>query len=90
MRSSEPATVPGGGHAGIATCAVHLTLGPATHAPRVITAEHEHCDLDPTINVRGCLYEHARMLLEMLQDLGHDVGIEISDDAFGELERIGS
>jgi hypothetical protein len=78
------------GHAGVATCATHLTLGPVGFAPLTIIAEHEHADLDPTINARGCVYEHARIVLEILQGVGYEAGIDVPDDAFGELERIES
>jgi len=78
------------GHAAVATRATHLILGPVGFAPLTTTAEHKHSDLDPTINARGCVYEHARLVLEILQGLGYEARIEVPDDAFGELERIES
>jgi hypothetical protein len=76
------------GHLGVPTCATHLTLGPIGHAPLTITAEHEHTNLDPTIKARECVYEHAQIVLGTLKGLGYEVGIDVPDDAFEELERI--
>jgi hypothetical protein len=76
------------GHEGVPTCSTHLTLGPAGHAPFIVTAEHEHTSLDPTIRARECAYEHANAVLETLNGLGYQAGLDIGDDAFAELERI--
>jgi hypothetical protein len=76
------------GHAGVPTCATHLMLGPVGHAPFIIVAEHEHANLEPTIKARECVYEHAGVLLENLKSLNYELGIDLSDDAFEELERI--
>jgi len=76
------------GHPGVPTCATHLTLGPVGHAPLTITAEHEHANLDPTIKARECAYEHAQIVLGTLKSLGYEVGIDVPDGAFEELERI--
>lgn len=76
------------GHEGVPTCSTHLTLGPVGHAPFTITAEHERANLDPTIRARECAYEHAQVVLETLKGLGYRVGMDVPDDAFGELERV--
>jgi hypothetical protein len=76
------------GHPGVPTCATHLTLGPVGYSPLTITAEHEHANLDPTANARQCVYEHARIALEILAGLGYQAAIDVPDDAFEELERI--
>jgi hypothetical protein len=78
------------GHEGVPTLATHLNLGPVGHAPFVATAEHEHANLDPVLKPRECVYEHADVVLETLKGLGHSVGIDVADDAFGELERVES
>ena len=76
------------GHEGVPTVATHLNLGPPDHAPFIVTAEHEHANVDPVLRPRECVYEHADVLLETLKGLGHSVGIDVADDVFGELERV--
>jgi hypothetical protein len=76
------------GHEGVPTCATHLTLGPVGHAPFIVTAEHEHTSLDPTIRARECAYEHAQAVLEALKGLGYHVGVDVGEGAFVELERV--
>ncbi len=76
------------GHEGVPTCATHLTLGPVGHDPAIIPVEHERANLDPTIKARECVYEHASVVLETLKRLGYEVGIDVPDNAFEELERI--
>jgi hypothetical protein len=76
------------GHSGVPTCATHLALGPVGYAPLTITAEHRHANLDPVVNARQCVYEHAQIVLEILNALGYQAGIDVPDDAFGELERV--
>jgi hypothetical protein len=76
------------GHEGVPTCATHLTLGPVGHAPFIVTAEHEHTSLDPMIRARECAYEHAQAVLETLNGLGYQAGVDVSDGAFVELERV--
>jgi hypothetical protein len=76
------------GHPGVPTCATHLALGPIGNAPITITAEHEHANLDPVLNARQCVYEHAQILIEILSGLGYEVGIDVPDSAFDGLERI--
>jgi hypothetical protein len=76
------------GHEGVPTCATHLTLGPAGHDPVIVPVEHERANLDPTIKARECAYEHAGVVLETLKRLGYEVGIDVPDNAFEELERI--
>jgi hypothetical protein len=76
------------GHPGVPTCATHLTLGPVGEGPVIVPVEHEHANLDPTIKARECVYEHAQIVLEILNALGYQAGIDVPDDAFGELERV--
>jgi hypothetical protein len=65
-----------------------LTFIRIGHAPFIVTAEHEHTSPDPTIRARECAYEHAQAVLEALKGLGYQVGVDVRDDAFVELERV--
>ncbi|HEX4836954.1 MAG TPA: hypothetical protein VFV03_00295 [Solirubrobacteraceae bacterium] len=76
------------GHKGVPTIATHLNLGPVGHVPFASTAEHEHANLDPMLKARECVYEHTGVLVETLKGLGYEVGIDVPDDAFEELDRI--
>jgi hypothetical protein len=76
------------GHEGVPTCATHLMLGPVGNDPVVVSVEHERANLDPTIKARECVYEHAEVVLETVERLGYEVGIDVPDDAFEELERV--
>jgi hypothetical protein len=76
------------GHEGVPTCATHLTLGPVGHDPVIVPVEHERANLDPTIKARECVYEHAGIVLETLKRLDYEVGIDVPDDAFEEMERV--
>jgi hypothetical protein len=76
------------GHEGVPTCVTHLTLGPVGHEPVIFPVEHEHANLDPMLNARECAYEHVEIVLETLTRLGYEVGINVPDDAFKELERV--
>ena len=76
------------GHAGVPVCVTHLTLGPVGHEPTITQVEHEHASLDPTLKARECAYEHIQIVLETLKRLGHQVAIDVPNDAFRELERI--
>jgi hypothetical protein len=76
------------GHEGVPTCATHLTLGPVGHDPVIVSVEHQRANLDPTIKARECVYEHARVVLETLKHLDYEVGIDVPDDAFEEMERV--
>jgi hypothetical protein len=63
----------------------------STSTSAVLTSaahDHAHESLDPMIRARECAYEHVQVLLEQLTSLGHDVSIDMPDDAFDELERI--
>jgi hypothetical protein len=77
------------GHGGVPTCVTHLTLGPIDHDPVITQAEHDRASLDPTLRVRECAYEHVQIVLETLKSLGYEVAIDVPDNAFEELERIG-
>lgn len=76
------------GHEGVATHATHLALGPPGHDPEIGTTEHSPASLDPALEPRGCMYEHVQILLDRLKQLGHEVSIEVPEDAFVALERI--
>ena len=76
------------GHRDVATHVTHLTLGPAGKAAEIGAHDHAHESLDPMIRARECAYEHVQVLLQQLTSLGHDVSIDVPDDAFDELERI--
>lgn len=76
------------GHEGVPTCATHLTLGPVGRDPMISQVEHDRASLDPTLRARECAYEHVEIVLETLTRLGCEVGIDVPDDAFKELERV--
>jgi hypothetical protein len=57
------------GHRGVPTSATHLTLGPVGFSALMITREHEHANLNPATSPRQCVYEHARIVIEILQGL---------------------
>jgi hypothetical protein len=76
------------GHQGVDTHVTHLTLGPPGADTAIHTEEHPHQRLNPTHDPRGCAYEHIQVLMEHLARLGHEPTIDVSDDAFGELERV--
>jgi hypothetical protein len=76
------------GHRDVATHVTHLALGPPGRAAEISAHDHAHESLDPMIRARECAYEHVQVLLEQLTSFGHDVSIEVPDDAFDELERI--
>lgn len=76
------------GHPGVDTSATHLRLGPVGRPPFTIIAEHEHAEINPMTQARACAYEHAEILLQALNSLDYDAAIDVSDDAFSELERV--
>jgi hypothetical protein len=76
------------GHEGVPTCATHLTLGPVGHDPVLFPVEHERASLEPTLKARECAYEHVEIVLETLTRLGYEVGIDVPENAFEELERV--
>jgi hypothetical protein len=77
------------GYAGVPTHVAHLRLGPPGHAPSISAAEHDEDQLDPTNAPRGCAYEHAQRLIEVLADLGYRAGVNVPGDAaFEGLERV--
>jgi hypothetical protein len=53
----------------------------------IFPVEHERANLDPMLKARECAYEHVEIVLETLTRLGYEVGIDVPDDAFEELER---
>ncbi|MGH2869077.1 MAG: hypothetical protein ACRDNK_16145 [Solirubrobacteraceae bacterium] len=76
---------------GSPTHAVHLQLGPPGHSPAVQASDHDGDRLDPTLVPRGCVYEHAQRLIELLADLGYRAAVTVAgDSAFKALERVGS
>ncbi len=76
------------GHPGLPTHVIHLRLGSPGHEPSITAADEDH--LEPTFAPRACAYEHAQRLIEILSDLGHCAGVNVSgDSAFYALERVG-
>jgi hypothetical protein len=69
------------GHHDVATHVTHLALGPPGKGAEISAHDHAHESLDPIIRARECAYEHVQVLLEQLTSLGHDVSIEVPDDA---------
>ena len=77
------------GHEGIDTHATHLLLGPPGQPAAVHVNRHEHEDVDPTVEPRTCVYEHAQHVIEALQNLGWHASVNVPDErAFGELEHV--
>jgi hypothetical protein len=76
------------GHEGVPTCVTHLTLGPVDHDPVIAQVEHPHASLDPMLRARECAYEHVQIVLQTLKHLGHEVAIDVPDNAFEDLERV--
>lgn len=55
-----------------------------------MSAQHEEGQLEPTYGARGCAYEHAQRLIEILSDLGYRAGVNVpGESAFEALERVG-
>jgi hypothetical protein len=76
------------GHSGVSTHVVHLTLGPPGREPTITSADRDEDGLDPTYAPRGCAYEHAQYLIEVLAGLGHRAAVDVpGDGAFEGLER---
>ena len=74
------------GHPGVDTHAAHLILGPPGRAPELLRSDHD--ELDPILSPRGCVYEHAQRLIEVLDELGHRVRVDVpGEGAFAQLER---
>jgi hypothetical protein len=79
------------GHPGVPTHVVHLRLGPPGCEPSIVAAEMGNPQVEPTYAPRACAYEHAQRLIEVLEDLGHGVAVNVPGDAaFDALERAGS
>lgn len=76
------------GHPQTATIATHLTLGPVGRASEICTVEHEHDHLNPVQRARECAYDHVHQLIETLGAAGHEVSVELDEQAFAELERV--
>jgi len=56
-----------------------------------VAADYGNGHLDPTLAPRGCGYEHAQRLIELLDDLGYRAAVIVpSESAFEALERIGT
>jgi hypothetical protein len=77
------------GHHGIPTHVVHLVLGPPGRGPIITASDDDGDELDPTYAPRGCAYEHAQQLIEVLASLGYRATLEVpGEDAFESLERV--
>jgi hypothetical protein len=75
------------GHPEVPTRAVHLMLGPVGRPPFTIDAEHKHEHLNPKTRPRQCAYEHAEILLQLLNGLDYETGIDVPEHAFDGLEH---
>jgi hypothetical protein len=74
------------GHPGVETHVDHLVLGPPGRAPELSSADHD--ELDPMLSPRGCVYEHAGRLIEVLDELGYRGAVDVPGErAFAGLER---
>jgi len=76
------------GNCAVTTRATHLILGPPGDDPVVRSEIYKHNRVDPLTGGRGCVYEHVRVLLEHLRELGYEASIDVPDNAFRELERV--
>lgn len=77
------------GHPRVRTHVVHLKLGPLGHEPALTSADVDEAQLEPTHDPRGCAYEHAQRLIEILSDLGYLAGVNVpGEGAFEALERV--
>ena len=75
------------GHPGVQTHVVHLILGPPGRAPELTSSDHD--GLDPMLSPRGCVYEHAQVLIELLDDVGHRAAVKVpGEHAFAQLEQV--
>ncbi len=75
------------GHEQTPTVVTHLLLGPAG-APATIRSEaRPHEQLDPVEDPRVCAYDHAHELVECLRAAGFEVGVQIDERSFDQLER---
>ena len=77
-----------GDHPALDTHSTHLELGPTGCPPQITTATHSPHNIDPLYRPRECAYDHAHRLLELLDELGFNASVDISDDAFRQLEAI--
>jgi hypothetical protein len=74
------------GHPDVETHVAHLVLGPPGRAPELNSADHG--ELDPMLSPRGCVYEHAQHLIEVLHELGHRGAVDVPGErAFAGLEQ---
>lgn len=78
------------GHPGVPTHVVHLGLGPPGREPSIVATEMDNPQVEPTYAPRECAYEHAQRLIEVLTDLGHEIAVNVPEDAFDALERVDS
>jgi hypothetical protein len=77
------------GHPGVPTHAVHLVLGPPGRAPALTSGDTD--ELDPMLAPRGCVYDHAQKLIEVLGEVRCRVAVEVPGErAFAQLERMAS
>jgi hypothetical protein len=74
------------GHPGVPTAASHLRLANGLRETVQTTLTNESVCL--VFTPRGAAYDHAHHVLELLESLGFDGRLEISDDAFVALEAV--
>ncbi|MGI8559083.1 MAG: hypothetical protein ACR2ND_12400 [Solirubrobacteraceae bacterium] len=76
------------GHPQTSTIATHLMLGPVGRAAEIHTVDHDPEHLNPVERARECAYDHAHHLIESLGGAGHQVGVQLDEQTFAELERV--
>ncbi len=76
------------GHPHTRTIVTHLMLGPPGRMARIRSIQRAHEDLDPIEGARECAYDHAHELMDAVGGLGHEIGVELDERTFAELERV--
>jgi hypothetical protein len=80
------------GSDGLDTHITHLRLGPKVPLGGAFRAVfHRECDGDelrPDRHARGCVYDHARTLIDELRSLGHSAAVALDDHTFTALEAV--
>jgi hypothetical protein len=63
-------------------------LGPVGNPAAIETAESEHEHFNPVESARECAYNHVHYLIEALGAAGHQVGVQLDEVTFVDLERV--
>jgi hypothetical protein len=82
------------GAPGAPTHVIHLQQGPSGHDPQIDGAAFND-DADPELCMvvfrpRECAYDHAHRLVAWLGELGHELGVDVTDAAIAALEVVPS